>query len=78
MLSPLLYTLYTCDCTPAHTSNTVVKFTKDTTVVGPVSDGDGSVFQDEMTAVSMVYGKQPGPEDHQEQGSDHQLQEEQN
>ncbi len=41
VLSPLLYTLYTCDCTPIHHSNTIVKFTDDTTVVGLISGGDG-------------------------------------
>ena len=37
VLSPLLYSLYTHDCTPAHHNNTIVKFADDTTVVGPIS-----------------------------------------
>lgn len=41
VLSPLLYTLYTHDCTPAHHNNVIVKFADDTTVVGPISGGDG-------------------------------------
>ena len=37
VLSPLLYSLYTHDCTPAHPSNSVIKFADDTTVVGLIS-----------------------------------------
>lgn len=33
MLSPLLYSLYTHDCTPTYTSNSIIKFVDDTTVV---------------------------------------------
>ena len=40
VLSPLLYTLYTHDYTPAHSSNTTIKFADDTTVVGLISEGD--------------------------------------
>ena len=44
VLSPLLYTLYTHDCTPAHLSNTLVKFA--TTVVGLISKGDEPAYRD--------------------------------
>jgi len=40
VLIPLLYTLYTHDCTPTHLSNTIIKFADDTTVVGLISNGD--------------------------------------
>ena len=33
-LSPLLYSLFTHDCTARHDSNTIIKFADDTTVVG--------------------------------------------
>ncbi|TKS65927.1 hypothetical protein D9C73_028553 [Collichthys lucidus] len=33
---PLLYSLYTHDCSPVHQSNTIVKFADDTTVVGDI------------------------------------------
>ncbi len=34
VLSPLLYSLYTHDCTATHSSNVIVKFADDTTVIG--------------------------------------------
>ncbi len=46
--SPLLYTLYTHDCTPTHSSNTTIKFADDTTVVGLISGGDESSYRDEV------------------------------
>uniref|UniRef100_A0A669B6K4 Reverse transcriptase domain-containing protein n=1 Tax=Oreochromis niloticus TaxID=8128 RepID=A0A669B6K4_ORENI len=39
VLSPLLFTLYTSDCSPTHLSNTIIKFADDTTVVGLISRG---------------------------------------
>ncbi|KAK3556718.1 hypothetical protein QTP70_015089, partial [Hemibagrus guttatus] len=52
VLSPLLYTLYTHDCTPAHHSNTIVKVADDTTVVGLVAGGDESAYRDEVEWLS--------------------------
>ncbi|KAK3549360.1 hypothetical protein QTP70_034599, partial [Hemibagrus guttatus] len=40
VLSPLLFTLLTHDCTAMHSSNHIVKFTDDTTVVGLISKND--------------------------------------
>jgi hypothetical protein len=34
VLSPLLYSLFTHDCVDTHISNSVIKFTDDTAVVG--------------------------------------------
>ncbi|XP_029938457.1 NACHT, LRR and PYD domains-containing protein 3-like [Salarias fasciatus] len=48
VLSPLLYTLYTTDCSPAHSSNTIIKFADDTTVVGLITRGDESAYRDEV------------------------------
>ncbi|XP_042077993.1 uncharacterized protein si:ch1073-456m8.1 isoform X1 [Haplochromis burtoni] len=48
VLSPLLYSLYTHDCTPRHHSNIFVKFADDTTVVGLISKGDESTYRDEV------------------------------
>lgn len=39
VLSRVLYALWTHDCTPAHQSNTIVKFADDTMVVGLISRG---------------------------------------
>uniref|UniRef100_A0A8C7YDV2 Reverse transcriptase domain-containing protein n=1 Tax=Oryzias sinensis TaxID=183150 RepID=A0A8C7YDV2_9TELE len=45
VLSPLLYTQ---DCTSTHSSNTIIKFADDSTVVGLISGNDESVYQDEV------------------------------
>ena len=38
VLSPLLYTLFTHDCMAKHDSNTIIKFTNDTTVEDLITD----------------------------------------
>lgn len=48
MLCPLLFALYTHDCTPTHSTNTIVKFVDDTTVVGLIKNGDESGYRDEV------------------------------
>ncbi len=53
VLSPLLYTLYTHDCTPTHSSNTIIKFADDTTMVGLISGGDESAYRDEVEQLSV-------------------------
>jgi hypothetical protein len=40
VLSPLLYSLFTHDCTARHNSNTIIKFADDTTVVGLITDNN--------------------------------------
>lgn len=40
MLSPLLYSLYTYDCTYVHSCNTILKFADDTMVVGLIKNND--------------------------------------
>ena len=37
---PLLYCLFTYDCTARQDSNTIIKFADDTTVVGLITDND--------------------------------------
>ncbi len=53
VLGPLLYTLYTHDCTPTHSSNTIIKFADDTTMVGLISGGDESAYRDEVEQLSV-------------------------
>ncbi len=53
VLSPLLYTLYTHDRTPAHHSHTIVKFTDDTTVVGLISGEGESAYRDEVERLAV-------------------------
>ena len=48
MLSPLLYTLYTHDCTPTHPENAIIKFADDTTIVGLISGGDETAYREEI------------------------------
>uniref|UniRef100_A0A8C5AV64 Reverse transcriptase domain-containing protein n=1 Tax=Gadus morhua TaxID=8049 RepID=A0A8C5AV64_GADMO len=52
VLSPLLYTLYTSDCSPSHPSNLIIKFADDTTVVGLISGGDETAYRDEVQQLS--------------------------
>ena len=49
VLSPLLFTLLTHDCTPKHSSNRFVKFADDTTVVGLISNGDETHYRSEVS-----------------------------
>lgn len=48
VLSPLLFSLFTHDCKVNHSSNLIVKFADDTTIVGCISDGDESVYREEV------------------------------
>ena len=52
MLSPLLYTLFTHDCTATFNSNTVIKFADDTTIIGCITDDDESAYRAEVGALS--------------------------
>ena len=52
VLSPLLYFLYTHDCTTVHHSNTIVKFADDTTVAGFISGGDEPTYREEVERLS--------------------------
>lgn len=49
VLSPLLYSLYTHNCTPTHSTNRIIKFADDTTVVGLISNSDESAYREEVT-----------------------------
>ena len=48
VLSPLLYSLYTSDCTPVHGSNHVIKFADDTTVIGLIKNNDERAYMEEV------------------------------
>lgn len=48
VLSPLLFTLMTHDCCARFTSNHIIKFADDTTVVGLISDDDDSAYREEV------------------------------
>jgi hypothetical protein len=46
VLSLLLYSMFTHDCTPRHDSNTIIKFADDTTVVGLITDNDETAYRE--------------------------------
>jgi hypothetical protein len=48
VLSPLLYSLFTHDCTAKHDSYTIIKFADDTTVVGLITDYDETANREEV------------------------------
>ncbi|XDV26276.1 hypothetical protein PO909_030034 [Leuciscus waleckii] len=52
VLSPLLYSLYTHDCMATHSSNTIIKFADDTTVVGLITDNNETAYRDEVHTLS--------------------------
>ncbi len=49
ILSPLLYSLYTHDCTATHSSNVIVRFADDTTVIGLITDNDETAYREEVS-----------------------------
>ncbi len=52
VLSPLLYSLYTHDCTATHSSNVIVKFADDTTVIGLITDNDETAYRVEVSTLT--------------------------
>ena len=52
VLSPLIYILYTTECRPAHSSNSIVNFADNTMVVGLITWGDESAYRDEVLILS--------------------------
>ncbi|KAK1799315.1 hypothetical protein P4O66_007561 [Electrophorus voltai] len=48
VLSPLLYSLYTCDCAATSSSTIIVKFADDTIVMGLISDNDERAYLEEI------------------------------
>ncbi|KAK7877923.1 hypothetical protein WMY93_031452 [Mugilogobius chulae] len=52
VLSPLLYSLFTYDCTARHSSNTILKFADDTTILGLITNNDESAYRDEVKSLT--------------------------
>ncbi len=52
VLSPLLYSLYTHDCTATHSSNVIVKFADDTMVIGLITDNDETAYRAEVSTLT--------------------------
>ena len=53
VLSPLLYSLFTHNYTAKHDSNTIIKFTDDTTVVGLINDNDETAYREEVRDLAV-------------------------
>ena len=53
VLSPLLYSLFTHDCTARHDSNTIITFPDDTTVVGLITDNDATAYREEVRDLAV-------------------------
>ncbi len=53
ILSPLLYSLYTHNCTATHRSNIIVKFADDTTVIDLITDNDETAYREEVSIRSV-------------------------
>ncbi|KAI4889401.1 hypothetical protein NFI96_034095, partial [Prochilodus magdalenae] len=49
VLSPLLYSLYTHDCTARHSSNVIIKFADDTTIVALISNNNEEAYREEVS-----------------------------
>ncbi|KAI4886868.1 hypothetical protein NFI96_031235 [Prochilodus magdalenae] len=49
VLNPLLYSLYTHDCTARHSSNVIIKFADDTTIVGLISNNNEEAYREEVS-----------------------------
>ncbi len=52
VLSPLLYSLYTHDCTATQSSNVIVKFADDTTVIGLITDNNETAYREEVSTLT--------------------------
>ncbi len=53
VFSPLLFSLYTNDCTPKYPSVKLPKFADDTTLIGLIQDGDESAYRQEVKELAV-------------------------
>ncbi len=53
VLSPLLFSLYTNDCTSKVPSVKLLKFADDTTLIGLIQDGDESAYRQEVKELAV-------------------------
>ncbi len=76
VLSPLLFTLLTHDCTAKFSSNHIIKFADDTSVVGLISNNDETHYREEVAQLAEWCGaKQPVPQCGEDKGGCDGLQE---
>ncbi len=55
VLSPLMYSLYTHDCTATNSSNFIVKFADDTMVIGLITDNDEMAYKEEVSNLTKWF-----------------------
>ena len=53
VLSPLLFSLYTNNCTSSHPSVKLIKFADDTTLIGLISNGDEAAYRNEADSLAF-------------------------
>ncbi len=53
VLSPLLFSVYTNDCTSKDCSVKLLKFADDTTLIGLIQDGDESAYRQEVKELAV-------------------------
>ena len=53
VVSPLLYSLFTHDCTARFDSNTIIKFADDTTMIGLITDNDEAAYREEVRDLAV-------------------------
>lgn len=49
VLSPVLYSLFTHDCVAVHSSNSIIKFADNTTIVGLITNNDEATYIEEVS-----------------------------
>ncbi len=54
VLSPLLFSLYTNDCTSKDPSSKLLKFADDTTLIGLIEDRDESAYRQEVKELAVL------------------------
>jgi hypothetical protein len=53
VLSPLLYSLFSHDCVAIHASNSIIKFSVHTKVVGLITNNDETAYREEVRALGV-------------------------
>jgi hypothetical protein len=53
VLSPHLYSLFTHNCTARNDSNTIIKFSDDTTVVGMIPNNDKTAYREKVRDLTV-------------------------
>ncbi|KAF7641855.1 hypothetical protein LDENG_00270390 [Lucifuga dentata] len=52
VLSPVLYALFTNECAATHSSNTIIKFADDTTIIVLITGNDETAYREEVRTLT--------------------------